>query len=114
MELCASAKDQSQVIVYENTFRTCHRDNSLIVPNEQDWLLASKVLYWLSQGRRRSGGGTLAQLAPGVTQRLALDALIATSAHRWNAAVVTDNWKEFSAIKRFCNVKILKAADFFK
>ena len=49
MELSASAKDKTQRKVYEQLFRDYSRDKSLIVPNEDDWLLASKVLYWLTQ-----------------------------------------------------------------
>ncbi len=103
MELAASATDASQRKVYEQLFQNYREDNSLIVPNEDDWLLASKVLYWLSQGRRRSGGGRLRRLDKGVSQRMALD-----------AAVVTENWKDFKSIQRFCDVKIVKAAEFFK
>jgi len=114
MELTASAQDNSQRKLYEGLFRDYRRDNSLIVPNEDDWLLASKVLYWLAQGRRKVSKGKLPRLAPGVSQRLALDALIATSARRWNAAVVTENWNDFAVIRRFCNVKVLKASEFFK
>jgi len=114
MELTASAQDNSQRKLYEGLFRDYRRDNSLIVPNEDDWLLASKVLYWLTQGRRRVSRGRLPRLAPGVSQRLALDALIATSARRWKATVVTENWNDFAAISRFCNVKLLKASAFFK
>jgi predicted nucleic acid-binding protein len=62
MELAASATDASQRKVYEQLFQNYREDNSLIVPNEDDWLLASKVLYWLSQARRRSGGGSLRRL----------------------------------------------------
>ena len=114
MELAASAPDASQRKVYEQLFQNYREDNSLIVPNEDDWLLASRVLYWLSQGRRRSGGGRLRRLDKGVSQRMALDALLAASARRCKAAVVTENWKDFKSIQRFCNVKIVKAAEFFK
>ncbi len=114
MELAASATDASQRKVYEQLFQNYREDNSLIVPNEDDWLLASKVLYWLSQGRRRSGGGRLRRLDKGVSQRMALDALLAASARRCKAVVVTENWKDFKSIQRFCNVKIVKAAEFFK
>jgi len=114
LELMASASDDSRRKVIERLFRDYAQDNSLIVPNEDDWLLASKVLYWLAQNRRRVSGGRLPRLAPGVSQRLALDALIATRARRWKAEVVTDNWNDFAAIRRFCNVKIVKASEFFK
>ena len=113
MELSASAQDNSRLKVYERLFRDYQRDKSLILPNEDDWLLASKVLYWLTQGRRRVSKGRLPRLAPGVAQRLALDALIAASARRWKATVVTENWNDFAAIKRFCNVRVVKASEFF-
>lgn len=114
LELMASASDDSRRRFYERVYTDYQRDNSLIVPNDDDWLLASKVLYWLTQGRRRVSKGRLPRLAPGVSQRLALDALIAASARRWKATVVTENWNDFAAIKRFCNVRVVKASEFFK
>jgi len=45
---------------------------------------------------------------------MALDALLAASARRWKAAVITENWNDFKAIQHFCNVKLVKASDFFK
>jgi predicted nucleic acid-binding protein len=62
MELMASAKDDSQRKAYEELFRGYQKEKLLIVPNEDDWLLASKVLYWLAQSRRRTGGGKLQRL----------------------------------------------------
>ena len=113
-ELMASAKDESERKRYEALARDYRRDNSLIVPSFNDWLLASKVLYWLSQERRRRSGGKSPRLRPGITQRMALDALIATSARRWSATVITDNWDDFKAIQRYCKINLIKAADFFK
>ena len=114
MELMASAKDDSQRRAYEELFRGYRSEKLLIVPNEDDWLLASKILYWLTQARRRSGSGKLSRLEKGVSQRMALDVLIAASARRCKVRVVTENWKDFKLIQRFCSVKILKAADFFR
>jgi predicted nucleic acid-binding protein len=114
MELTASARDDSQRKVYERLFREHKEDNSLIVPDEDDWLLASRILYWLAQSRRRSLKGKLRRLPMGASQRMALDVLIAASARRWRATVVTDNWDDFKAIQRYCNTKIAKAADFFR
>lgn len=114
MELTASATDDWQRKIYEEVFRGYQKKEALIVPNEDDWLLASKVLYWLTQSRRRSGGGRVPRLDRGASQRMALDALLAASARRWKVGVVTENWKDFKSIQRFCNVKIFKAADFFK
>jgi predicted nucleic acid-binding protein len=114
MELTASAKDDSQRKIYERLFRQYSEDNSLIIPNEDDWLLASKVLYLLSQDRRRKQRGTLKRLHPGASQRMALDVLIALSARRWRAAVVTENWDDFKAIERYSKTKIVKASAFFQ
>jgi predicted nucleic acid-binding protein len=95
-------------------YRDSQRDESLIVPNDADWLLASKILFWLTKRRRRVEGGRLRRLNPGMSQRMALDALLAASARRWKAAVITENWNDFKAIQHFCNVKLVKASDFFK
>jgi len=114
MELTASARDDTQRKVYERLFRDHREDNSLVVPDENDWLLASRILYWLAQSRRRSLKGKLKRLPIGASQRMALDVLIAVSARRWKATVVTENWDDFKAIQRYCNTKIVKASDFFR
>ena len=114
LELIASANDDSERKFYEGFFHKYEQDGTLIVPNEADWLLASKILFWLTRRRRRVDGGKLRRLDPGMSQRMALDALIAASARRWKAAVVTDNWDHFKAIQYFCGVKLIKASDFFR
>lgn len=114
MELTASSRDDSQRKVYEALYREYSSNKTLIVPVAEDWLLASKVLYWLGQTRRRSSGGQLTRLKPGASQRMALDTLLAASARRWKATVVTENWDDFKAIQRYCKVNILKGSEFFK
>ena len=112
-ELIAGSADESRVRSYERIFRQYKADNSLIIPNEDDWLLASKVLYLLTHDRKRARKGKLQRLPAGASQRLALDVLIAVSARRWNTQVVTENWADFKAIQRYCKTKIVKATDFF-
>ncbi|HEX5704344.1 MAG TPA: hypothetical protein VFX97_14165 [Pyrinomonadaceae bacterium] len=114
MELTASAKDDSQRKVYERLFRYYQQDNSLIVPDENDWLLASRILFWLTQGRRRITKGKLKRLPAGMAQRMALDVLIAVSSRRWRATVVTENYDDFKTIQRYCKTKIAKASDFLQ
>src|ERR1044072_2191740 len=114
MELMASAKDESERKKYEGLARDYQRDNSLIVPSVDDWFLSSKILYWLNSERRKKSGGRPPRLKPGASQRMALDALIATSARRWNATIVTDNWDDFKAIQRYCKIKVIRRTDFFK
>ena len=114
MELIANAPDDSRRKLYEEGFRTNKEAESLIIPSEQDWLLASKILFLLTHARKRSQKGKLRRLPPGASQRLALDVLIAVSARRWKAQVVTENWADFKAIQRYCNVRICRASEFFK
>ncbi len=113
MELSASARDKSQRKTYEHMFRTYQQDDTLIIPNAEDWLLTSKILFLLTHARRQSQKGRLKPLPPGAAQRLALDVLIAVSARRWKARVVTENWTDFKTIQRFCNATIVRGADFF-
>jgi|SRR5690348_3593020 len=113
MELTGSANDNSERKVYEQLFEGYRKQERLIVPSADDWLLTSKILFLLTHARRHSQRGKLKPLPPGVAQRLALDVLIAVSARRWNAIVVTENWTDFKAIQRYCNAKIVKAAEFF-
>ena len=114
MELMSSAADGSRRKSYERFFRQFQEDNLLIVPNVDDWLLAAKIMFLLTQDRKRAGKGKLKRLPPGASQRLALDVLIAVSARRWKAQVVTENWGDFKAIQRYCNATIIKAAQFFR
>ena len=113
-ELIAGAEDESRRKFYERAFKQYRADNSLIVPNDEDWLLATRILSLLTHARKRSQKGKLQRLPPGASQRLALDVLIAVSARRWKAQVVTENWTDFKAIQRYCNTTIIKAANFFQ
>lgn len=113
MELSSSASDVSRRKVYEMLFRSYQKEQRLIVPDAEDWLLAAKILFLLTDSRRRLGHGRLRRLPPGASQRVALDVLIAVSARRWKAEVVTENWVDFKAIQRYCNVTIIKASKFF-
>jgi predicted nucleic acid-binding protein len=97
MELSAGAADATERKVYEMLFSGYHKEGRLIIPNYEDWLLTSKILFLLTQSRRRSERGRLKRLPPGASQRLALDVLIAVSARRWKAQIVTENWTDFKS-----------------
>ena len=114
LELMASAKDESTLKQYERLRKAYEKDDTLIVPNTEDWLLSSKILYWLEQGRKKKSGGKSLPKKRGITQSMALDALIAVSARRYNAVVVTENWDDFRAIQYYCNVKLMRGKDFLK
>src|SRR5262245_51684997 len=73
LELTASADDSSELKAYERLFDRYRRAEKLIVPDANDWLLASKILYSLTHTRRRDDGGRLRPLPAGASQRMALD-----------------------------------------
>ena len=114
MEITAGARDTSERKFYEGIFGQYKKKGLLIVPDEDDWLLASKILVFLTHARRGFQRGKLRPLPPGASQRLALDVLIAVSARRWKAQVVTENWADFKVIQRYCNTTIIRAANFFQ
>jgi predicted nucleic acid-binding protein len=114
LELIASAKDESTLKQYERLRKVYEKDDTLIVPNSEDWLLASKILYWLEQGRKKKAGGKSPPKKRGATQNMAVDALIAVTARRYNAIVITENWDDFKAIQYYCNVKLMRGKDFLK
>lgn len=114
MELSSAAGDRSRQKVYENLFHEYRQRERLIVPTLEDWLVAGKILFFLTTNRRHTQGGKLQRLPRGASQRMALDFLIALSARRWKAQVVTENWNDFKMIQRYCNATIVRAANFFK
>jgi predicted nucleic acid-binding protein len=114
MELMAGAADATQRKVYEQVHRAYARDNSLIIPDEDDWLAASRALYQLAHSRRRGAGGRAPRLQPGVAQRTALDVLIAVSARSYDATLITENWDDFKAIQHYYKFKLVRASNFFK
>lgn len=115
LERMASAQDDTERKQFETLYRLYKQDDLLIVPNEEDWLLASKVLYWLSHNRRKEAGGRLRKLKAGASQRMAFDALLAVSARRWKTTVITENYDDFKAIAYYCKgLRVVKGADFFE
>ena len=112
-ELEASAADDSIRKDLEAIRRTHEQEDTLIVPTAEDWLLASRVLFWLTTGRKKKAGGQTPPLKPGASQRMMLDALIAVSARRVSATVVTNDWDDFKAIQYYCHVKLTRGSDYF-
>jgi len=81
-ELTAGAADDSIRKLYEAMRREADQDNALIVPTSDDWQTASRVLFWLSRGRKKRAGGRAPKLVAGASQRMFPDALIAVSARQ--------------------------------
>ena len=114
-ELIAAAGDDSERKRYEATRRVYEKDETLIIPSSEDWLMASRILYWLAKGRKKKAGGKSPRLIAGATQRMAFDSLLAVSARRAGAAIVTVNWDDFKAIQYYYKgVRLIRASDFFQ
>ena len=111
-ELTAGAPDDSTRKVYEAMRLEFYKADALIIPNGDDWLTASRILFWLSRGRKRKARGKTPPLLPGASQRMFMDALIAVSARRASATVVTEDFEDFKAIQYYCSVKLIRGSGY--
>jgi predicted nucleic acid-binding protein len=114
LELIRSAQDETTFKKHITARNRVLKEDLLIIPNSDDWLMAGKVLYWLEQGKKKANKGNAPKKRPGETQKMAMDALIAISARRYSAIVVTDNLGDFEAIKYYCDFKLMSGADFLE
>lgn len=112
LELIGSASDESEFKRHQNTRRIFKEDDKLIVSNEDDWLMAGKVLFGIEQGKKKKNKGSAPPKRPGATQRMALDALIAISARRYKATVITENFDDFNTIKYYCDFRLMRGSEF--
>jgi len=64
MELSTSLRDESERKSYEAIFRSYQKEERLIVPDTEDWLLTSKILFLLTHSRRRLEHGRLSDCHP--------------------------------------------------
>jgi len=112
LELIGGAKDDSAFKKFQAIRKQYEDDETLITVNSDDWLMASKILYWLEQGIKKGNKGISPPKKAGATQRMALDVLIAVSARRYKATVVTENYDDFNSIKYYCKFSLLRGAEF--
>lgn len=112
-ELTAGANDKSELQGWDDSRRRHEKAGTLLVPTAEDWWLAGKVVNSLLRGLRSTHGGRTPRVSKTEQQRIIRDVLIAQTARRAGAAVVTDNVADFAKIKRFCNVRLIKGASYF-
>jgi len=79
-ELTAAAPDDSTRKDYAAMRRRYGKLGALVVPTDDDWLTASRILFWLSRGRKKRAGANRPKLIPGASQRAFFDDLIAVRA----------------------------------
>ncbi len=112
-ELTAGANDDKEVKYWNEVRRAREKDGTLLVPNDEDWWFAGKVLNSLQRGLRGKNQGKTPKSDAATIQRITRDVLIARTAKRVGALLVTDNTKDFELIKNFCNVKTISGKEFF-
>lgn len=113
-ELTAGAVDKSDVQRWDASRRAHEKEGTLLVPTGEDWWLAGKVLNSLLRGLKSRQGGLTPKLPAAEKQRIIRDVLIARTARRAGALLVTDNLKDFKLIARFCAVRATAGRQYFK
>lgn len=111
-ELTAGAHDTAEVRRLGTVRAEAEDDGVLLTPDGEDWRFAGKVLHALYHGLRSHRKGLTPAIPKEEQQRLLRDVLIARSARRINAGVVTYNAGDFEKISRFCNVRVVDPAKF--
>jgi predicted nucleic acid-binding protein len=109
-ELTAGAADKSELQRWEVARREHEKAGTLLVPTGEDWWIAGKVLNAMLRGLKSRAGGRTPRVPKAEQQRLLRDVLIARTAQRAGAALVTDNLADFRKIRRFCNVRVVSGA----
>jgi predicted nucleic acid-binding protein len=105
-ELAAGARDAAEIRLFGAMRAAAEADGTLLTPNGEDWFQTGKVLNALHRGLRSHRQGPTPAIPKEEQQRLLRDVLIARSAKRVNATVVTHNKRDFAKIRRFCNVPV--------
>lgn len=111
-ELTAGAQDTADVRRLGSMRAAAEEEGMLLTPDGEDWYEAGKVLNALYRGLRSHREGHTPAIPKEEQHRLLRDVLIARSAKRVNAPVVTYNRSDFEKIGRFCNVRLEDPATF--
>jgi predicted nucleic acid-binding protein len=109
--LAAGAVDKSEIQALNAARLGYEKQGRLLVPNSEDWWMAGKVLNSLLRGHKSQASQHARRIFKGEQQRILRDVLIARTARRAGAIVVTDNIADFERIKSFCRVRIKRPAE---
>ena len=112
-ELTVGSADGTVVRELDRLRIEFENDGKLLVPNGEDWFLAGKVINSLQRGRKTANKGKTPKISADESQRIMRDVLIARTAKRANALLVTDNIADFEKIGHFCKVRIVTGKEFF-
>ena len=113
-ELIAGAADESEVDLYTRLRIKAKAVNRPVVPNIVDWTEAGKILYRLRHGGKSYRKGfTLQKITTEHANRVLRDVMIARTAVRVGALIITENIRDFEEISYFSSVKYASPKDFF-
>jgi predicted nucleic acid-binding protein len=112
-ELAAGALDKTRLKDLDASWRHYHQEKRLLVPNGEDWFLAGKVLNSLYRGSGAQSRGRKVVISKEEQRRIVRDVLIARSARRENATVITKNISDFDKIRSYCAVNVQHPDEFF-
>jgi predicted nucleic acid-binding protein len=112
-ELATGALDNTRLKDLDASWRYYQREQRLLVPNGEDWFLAGKVLNSLYRGSASKSRGRRVVISKEEQRRIIRDVLIARTARRENATVITTNLRDFDKIKPYCAVNVQHPDDFF-
>lgn len=98
-ELYAGAFDTQSIKLLDRLYKTFKNLNRLLIPEAVDWQTAGKVIAKI--GKKYGFEGIF-------LSKITNDVLIAVSARRIGAIVITNNVKDFLRIKEFVDFKYYK------
>jgi len=113
-ELVAGASDRTELKRLEAVRKQYEKENRILVPTGDDYFRAGKIMNSLLHNLKTQTGGKIPKLHPNRIQKMFRDTLIAVSVHRTHALLITDNMKDFEAVRRYCKVRIKAGRDFFR
>lgn len=111
-ELTVGAADSGELRYWDSLRKEFEKNGKLLVPNGEDWFLAGKVLNSLQRGRKAANKGKTPKISAEESRRIMRDVLIARTARRENALLVTDNVTDFEKISSFCKVRMVSGQEF--
>lgn len=89
------------------------REGRMLVPDSNDWWQVGIILNSHLRGLKSRAAGKTPRIQQGEKSQIVRDALIAVTAHRIDALVVTDNLSDFEKIRRYCKVRLKSGKEFF-
>lgn len=99
-ELMNACNDVKELKAYQRACQQADKNGLLLMPTRIDWLEAGRISYLLAQERKQQAGGKAPKRAATAKQEIAMDCLLAMSAHREGVTVITND-KDFWAIQRY-------------